>query len=370
MGRHSNLLKLATEHAKFKSRPDTSNPSQAKRSKTETKYRFKSDRSNVKNIKLNFPTKKKYSCQLSLSIILYARSIDTLRVIRHDDTLRSIEAEHHESSISFFDLFSDGDFRTIPTGHLDKLEERFVAALSALHTNRIFYPISAKHVGFLQSSRDSAEPQLYLQYNSKARWASNKLPKTWQADQLSHARCLFRVVKMLLRLSTCWPGEHIAFNIQEQRDLETYVRKLGPPSHHVDLLVNSAAPMTTRLASEVMLYLVKKARAEEGYIENACDFFDSLFGKCVPLLGSIATPSVICEIYHQLRLRQYKTKIHEYDQAINKDLGDAVVRSSPPTVATFICCRAEIASLLGDDDKDKWWLMAKNFTSSYSPREE
>lgn len=119
--------------------------------------------------------------------------------------------------------------------------------------------------------------------------------------------------------------------------------------------------MTARLASEVMLYLVKNSKTGK-----ACVFFNSLFGACLPLVGPKASPDAICEFYIQQRLDQYKAKS---GVVVDKDLEDAVVRFTPATLAVFICCRAEIASNHDDFDKEQWWLMAKNFTGTCGPRD-
>ncbi|KAI1773956.1 hypothetical protein F4818DRAFT_87123 [Hypoxylon cercidicola] len=363
MGRQTSLLKIVAQRAAQRAKHSILHPSQAmqaKRTRTKSKYKFNFDPEYVKAADLKFSCKIKYSCQLSLLIILNSRSFDTLRLISHDDSRRSIEAEHRRTSISFHNFFEDGRL-PIKLSHLRMLEERLVAALSALHANRIYYPISAGLVRFLpplDDAPDDAIPRLYLNYNQKAKWASRRLPETWQADQLSHARCLFRIPKLFLQLCSS-PDGFISFDLQEQQTLETYIRELSPPFHHVDLLINAIVPMTAQLATAVILYLVKKKKGQIAHF-----FFETLFGPCAPLLDPKASPQAIFEIYLQQRRHQYIAESQECSIVVDKSFEDEVLRFSPETLAVFVRCRAEVASMLGDDDKEEWWLMEKNLRSA------
>lgn len=215
MGRHINLLKVATGRAKLHDispsraipkgltkTKQTMNKTITKQTVKKTKYAKKLnkyfDRNRVKRCTLKLSSEEKYSCQMSLLIILKARSFDTLRIVEVNDEEKSIKVDHQRWNISIHDFFRGGIYLPIGPSDLARLEECFVTALSALHKSRISYPISAAVVRYtspsaFQLQEDSSSLRLYLPYNKKAAWASDKLSPTWQADQLSHARCLFRI---------------------------------------------------------------------------------------------------------------------------------------------------------------------------------
>lgn len=155
-------------------------------------------------------TQNAYTCQLSIHILLHARSRDiTLRPIRQDDFLQSIELEPTsvpQPTVSFDYLINSLEHQKKPLVHLrdlDELEGRLIDALKILHSNNISFPVSANVIKLVvpQPSEGPAgnySPKLFLQHNIKARWANknNKLPPTWKADQLASARSLFFIPKV------------------------------------------------------------------------------------------------------------------------------------------------------------------------------
>lgn len=85
--------------------------------------------------------------------------------------------------------------------YLEALEENLLGALRLLHSYNISYPVSTDSISFSQPWDEAAVNiesfQLLFRYNQKARWASNKLPPTWQNDELSKARSLFFIPKVV-----------------------------------------------------------------------------------------------------------------------------------------------------------------------------
>lgn len=80
------------------------------------------------------------------------------------------------------------------------LEESLVGALRLLHANNISFPVTIEEIALLRSSSTSPDRttpfRLYLMYNKKATWASNKLPSTWKDDQLAGASFFIRIAKV------------------------------------------------------------------------------------------------------------------------------------------------------------------------------
>ncbi|KAI0175539.1 hypothetical protein GGR52DRAFT_537133 [Hypoxylon sp. FL1284] len=320
------------------------------------KHRHTPDPTKIEPVKLHFGSKGEYLCQLTTFIVLYARSFDTLHILSHDDTRLSLVAESQKTSKSFSDLFSDTVSLPFDPVHLDMLEKRLLEALSILHAKKISYPISIAQVRFLL---EGAVPRLYLFYNKNARWASDDAPHTWQADQVARARCLFHAVKLLLRLHTS-PEISTALSLEEQQVLETYTRDLSPPSHHIDLLVSTVVPMTTHLASEIMLNLIESLRPQKAF-----DFFVSLFGHSVPQPDPRGL-SIDCiyELYQQQRLQACLRGDPGNDEAAATDLRNHMLHFSLTELATLISCRAEAAAMLEHVETKSWWLMAKRLTDA------
>ncbi|RYO76936.1 hypothetical protein DL762_009598 [Monosporascus cannonballus] len=227
---------------------------------------------------------KAYTCQSSLLILLNARFCCTLRLIHQSDSRRSIEVRRPRAarSIPFDDfLYRIGgrDPFPIQLGHLDTLEESLVAALRLLHAKGISFPVSAEQIELLRpltSVPDStAHPILFLPYNKRATWASDNLPPTWQADQLSDARLIFRIAKLLLRLSDL-PSRPALLDLSSQHALATYLSR-NPPSYHIDLCLG-VAPVTAKLAYQIALALDLRNKGQESR-----DVLESFFGGPMPL---------------------------------------------------------------------------------------
>ncbi|KAI0535509.1 hypothetical protein GGR58DRAFT_441033 [Xylaria digitata] len=148
-------------------------------------------------------TREAYTCQLSLLILLHSRSYDTLHPIDQDDSQRSIEFDYAtlprtSCRVSFEGLLKDlccQNTIAIQLPYLDALEESLVGALHLLHSYNISFPVSAEEIEFSRRWNDDwgniESIKLFLPYNEKASWASDELPPTWKADQLSSARSIF-----------------------------------------------------------------------------------------------------------------------------------------------------------------------------------
>lgn len=159
-------------------------------------------------------TQNSYTCQLSIHILLHARSHDiTLRPVRQDNYMRSIELEH--TAVPRFTASFDYLIRSIEhqkkpflsLHNLDELERRLVDAVKVLHANNISFPVSANVIKLVvpppsEGLDGNSPPKLFLGHNTKAGWATKKLPPTWKADQLASARSLFFIPKVGASISS------------------------------------------------------------------------------------------------------------------------------------------------------------------------
>ncbi|KAI1360696.1 hypothetical protein F5Y08DRAFT_348527 [Xylaria arbuscula] len=153
-------------------------------------------------------TQEAYTCQLSLLILLHTRSYDTLHPVHQDDSQRSIEFDYAtlprtSRRVSFEGLLKNlcyQDTIAIQLPYLNALEESLVDALQLLHSHNISFPVSAKDIEFSRhwdgDCGDIRSFKLFLPFNKKASWTSDRLPLTWKAEQLSSAKSIFFIPKV------------------------------------------------------------------------------------------------------------------------------------------------------------------------------
>ncbi|KAI1499679.1 hypothetical protein F5X99DRAFT_272377 [Biscogniauxia marginata] len=307
-----------------------------------------------------------YTCQLSLLITLNARSHHTLRLVHHSDSQRYIQVRRPRAARSIpFDDFLRRIGRQEPLpiqlGHLDTLEESLVAALHLLHAKRISFPVLAEQVELLQPSTnvpDGAEcPTLFLPYNKGAAWASDKLPPTWQADQLSDARFIFHVAKLLLRLSDS-SSRPAVLDLPSQRALATYLSR-KPASYHINLCLN-IAPTTAELGYEIIHALIRHNKGQEGR-----DALETFFGGPIPLPDPGTPPDTIYTSFLQLRARVCDSIGRHGNYELDQGLENRLQLDSPATLTRLVCCRAEAATLLGESCKRQWWRTAMRLYDAF-----
>ncbi|KAI1767624.1 hypothetical protein GGR53DRAFT_463310 [Hypoxylon sp. FL1150] len=325
-----------------------------------TKKRYCFDPKVLKRSTLDL-SPEKYSCQMSTLIILNARSFGTPRIVEGSDSQHTLDIDQERLALSIIDFFDESDQLLVSSSKLATLEERLISALQILQANRVHYPISVATVKFTGTNQPNSPLSLYLPYNKKAEWASDKLPPTWKADQISQARCLFRIPKLMGRCATT--TGLVSFNVTEQRDLTTYIKNLRASSHHVALLVTHVETMTIELAAEVLFHLTKKQK-----VQIARVFFESLLGPRQPL-SRVRVHHIMedyrVHLHHNLQVRI----IERGDKGMEQELEDEALRLTPDALKVFVCCRAEIARLAGDDDESEWWRMAENVIEEFGPRD-
>ncbi|KAI3321597.1 hypothetical protein HD806DRAFT_502974 [Xylariaceae sp. AK1471] len=324
-----------------------------------SRRRVKPNRTNCDVIR--FRSDAAYTCQVSLLIILNARNCPTIRLVRHSDSQRTIEADLPGASrLIRFQEFLDsiGTQSSLPIQHhlLDALEESLVSALRLLHANNISFPVSIEQIALLPSTSTvpdgTTSATLYLMYNKKAIWASDKWPSTWQDDQLAGARLFFHIAKLLVQLSSL-SSRPAPLDFSSQQVLATYVSE-SPASHHIDLCYNAAAPLTAELTNEIALAFVMRGKAQK-----CCDVLESFFGEPMLLPEPSTPPDIIYSSFFQLRARA--CRFGDYcgstgrDKDSEEDTANAI---SAATFARLVCCRAQAATLLKERDEPQWWRTA------------
>ncbi|KAJ8133513.1 hypothetical protein O1611_g103 [Lasiodiplodia mahajangana] len=320
-------------------------------------------------------TQEAYTCQLSLLILLHTRSYDTLRPVHQDDSQRSIKFDCATLPRTHYRVSFEGlllnlcyqDTIAIQLPYLNALEERLVDALQLLHSHNISFPVSAEDIEFSQrwnSDRgDIRSFKLFLPFNKKASWASDRLPPTWKVDQLSSAKSIFFVPKLLARLATS-PKPTLQDHASQQA-LATYFRE-RPTLHHEKYCLG-ITPITAELAHQIAYNFVMRNMAKE-----SCEILESFFGGPMPLPEPGTPPDAICRTLSDLRARAVESgEHHGINTLLYQDLEAKLLVDSPAMVTRFVCCRAKVASVLGDPDERQWWLTAMDlydaFLSSQGP---
>lgn len=153
-------------------------------------------------------TEEAYTCHLTILILLHTKSYNTLHPVRQDDSQRSIEFDFASfpsaSGRVFYDdlLYALCCKESLPNKlpYLDALQQSLVGALQLLHSHNISFPVSTSDIQFSrhvnEEWRDIRSLKLFLPFNKKACWASDKLPPSWKADEIACAESIFLIPKV------------------------------------------------------------------------------------------------------------------------------------------------------------------------------
>lgn len=308
-------------------------------------------------------------------LILQTKSYNTLHPIRQDDSQRTIEfdlASFPGASyrVSFDDLLEALCCEeTLPAKlpHLDALQQSLVNAIRLLHSNNISFPLSTGQVEFSRRCgeewRDIKSLKLFLPFNKRACWASDTLPPSWKADQLAYAESIFFVPKLLVRLATSL--KPTVLDLASQQALTTYLRE-NPTFQH-DQYCLGILPLTAGLAHQIAYCLVMRNMAEQSR-----EVLESFFGGPMPLPEPGTPPDTIHKTFSDLRASAVESeKTRASSDRVGQELGPKLLIEFPAMVARFVCCRAEVASVLKQPDRRQWWLTAMDlydaFLSSQGP---
>ncbi|KAI0424705.1 hypothetical protein F5Y09DRAFT_323665 [Xylaria sp. FL1042] len=129
------------------------------KSTTKTRRKHRTHGSTCKRNVILCHTQDAYTSQLSLLVLLNARSYATLRPVHHDDSERTIEfTKLHwvNARIDFSDFLLHISHLTYKEtqhtalGYIEALEDSLVDALHLLHSHNISFPVSAENIWFLQ----------------------------------------------------------------------------------------------------------------------------------------------------------------------------------------------------------------------------
>lgn len=126
-------------------------------------------------------------------------------------------------------------------------------------------------------------------------------------------------------------------------------------------------PLTAGLAHQIAYCLVMRDMAEKSR-----EVLESFFGGPMPLPEPGTPPDIIYRTFSDLRACAIKSeKCRGGSDGIGLELGPELLVASPKMVTRFVCCRAEVALVLGEPDKREWWLAAMDlydaFLSSQGP---
>ncbi|KAI0432042.1 hypothetical protein F5Y09DRAFT_167460 [Xylaria sp. FL1042] len=313
-------------------------------------------------------TQEAYTCQLSLLILLHTRSYDTLRPVHQDDSQRSIEFDcatlpRTSRRVSFEGLLKNlccQDTIAIQLPYLNALEESLIDALQLLHSHNISFPVSAEDIEFSRhwdgDCGDISSFKLFLLFNKKASWASDRLPPTWKAEQLSSAKSIFFIPKLLARLGAS--PKPTLLDHASQQALAAYLRE--KPTFHHDKYCLGIAPVTAELAHQIAYNLVTRNMAEK-----SLEVLESFFGGPMPLPEPGASPDNIYRTFSSLRARAVASEDCRGCARLDRDLEAKLLVNSPAMVTRFVCCRAEVASVLREPDRKQWWLTAMDLYDAF-----
>ncbi|KAI3343731.1 hypothetical protein F4824DRAFT_440887 [Ustulina deusta] len=313
-------------------------------------------------------TEEAYTCQSSLLILLNTKSYNTLHPIRQDDSQRSIEFDLSFPTASYQVSFNDllealCCQETLPNKlpYLDALQQSLVDALHLLQAHNISFPVSTSYIAF---SRHRSEKwneiqslRLYLPFNKNACWASDRLPLSWKADQLACAESIFLVPKLLTRLAAS--PRPTVLDLASQQALAVHLR--DHPTYQHDKYCLDISPLTAELAHQIAYCLAVRSMAEK-----SCEVLESFFGGPLPLPPPGTPPHTIYGTFSNLRARTVESaKHHGGNTVLDQDLEAKLLVDSPAMVARFVCCRAEVASVLKQPDRRQWWLIAMDLYDAF-----
>lgn len=193
---------------------------------------------------------------------------------------------------------------------INTLEEVLVSTISHLHIKHISYPVKNTHQLFFVYNnyifkRTETEKQtfrLLLGYNEHTSWISDNLSSTWRSDEIEHARSLFRLPKVLIKLRDS-PNK-ISLDAQDQHLLKEYLTSEERYEKHFDLCSEKIAFMTVELTQRISsFYAAGNENIKARVIFDA--FFHKYNSSPVPLppLSSRRSPREICAFYRKI-LRQ------------------------------------------------------------------
>ncbi|OTB02462.1 hypothetical protein M426DRAFT_24624 [Hypoxylon sp. CI-4A] len=247
------------------------------------------------------------------------------------------------------------------TKRLEALEKSLLAALPILHGQRISFPVSAEQIELFQLSgrtpnNAAHHPELFLPYNKRAAWATDDLPPTWQVDQLSDAKSIFSIAKILLGLSHLSPRPTL--DLPSQQALATYLSG-SPPSYHIDLCLG-IFPMTAELGYEIVHAFVRLNKGQEGR-----DALESLFGGPMPLPDPGTSPDIIYADFLRRRACVYSSESRHGSDGLAQNSENILRFDSPAIFTRLICCRAEAATLLKEPGERQWWNTAMGLYDAF-----
>ncbi|KAJ2996293.1 hypothetical protein NUW58_g1024 [Xylaria curta] len=350
-----------------------SNRQSARSHAKKTRRKYSSAPNSVLNSQCR--TEEAYTCHLSLLILLHTKSYNTLHPIRQDDSQRSIEFDFASFPSASYRVFFNDLLEalccqeTLPSKlpYLDALQQSLIDALQLLHFHNISFPVSTNDIEFSrhvsEQWRDIRSLKLFLPFNKKACWASDKLPPSWKADQLACAESIFLVPKLLTRLAVS--PQPTLLDFASQQALTVYLRE-NPTFQH-DKYCLGIHPLTAELAHQIAYCLVMRNMAEKSR-----EILESFFGGPMPLPELGTPPDMICSTLSSLRARAVESEKHHGSNTMPyQDLEAKLLVDSPAMVTRFVCCRAKVAFVLRDPGERQWWLAAMGlydaFLSSQGP---
>ncbi len=154
-------------------------------------------------------------------------------------------------------------------------------------------------------------------------------------------------------------------DFSSQQVLVAYFNDI-PASEHLDVCFNAVAPMTAELAHALALGFVVRNKAQ-----RCRDVLDSFFGA--PLL--LPEPGTSADTIYSSSVPPHAHTCRFGDDCDNaeqvKGSEEAARTISAATFTRLVCCRAEAASILDEQDAPQWWRTAMvlydAFLSTQSP---
>ncbi|TGJ83944.1 hypothetical protein E0Z10_g4798 [Xylaria hypoxylon] len=232
--------------------------------------------------------------------------------------------------------------------YLDALQQSLVDALQLLHSHNISFPLSTSDIQFSrhvsEDWRDIGSLKLFLPYNKKACWASDRLPPSWKADEVACVKSIFLVPKLLTRLADS--PQPTLLDVASQHALAVYLRE-NPTFQH-DKYCLSIHPLTAELAHQIAYNLVMRNMAEKSR-----EVLESFFGGPMPLPEPGTSPDNIYRTFSSLRACAVDPEECLGCARLDRDLEAKLLVDSPAMVTRF------------------WWLTAMDlydaFLSSQGP---
>ncbi|KAI1109411.1 hypothetical protein F5Y14DRAFT_456058 [Nemania sp. NC0429] len=318
-------------------------------------------------------TQSSYTCQLSIHILLYARSHDlTLRPIGQNDSLRCIELKDTGSSYNepFDYLVSTLDKIPNPQARLrtlDEFEESLVNAIQLLHANDISFPVTSRVVEIevpLRSNYSSKRSpfKLFLKHNTCASWASKnkRLSPTWKAEEIAKARQIFDCPRLITRIVAS--RNQVLLDPETQKALAAFLSKRPNLARQCAGL--SASRLTPELAHEIACGTTLRGDYRRGR-----EVVESFFGRSVQPPKPGTSPDVVYSSFVMLRARaidveKSRTTGSDY-VALYQELEPELRVVDPALLTRLLLCRAEVAHHLREPSRRRWWLAAMDLYDAF-----